>query len=104
MSITPDTTFSWKNYAKPTPKNLLGLAASMRRLVSVVAGTSIVMDANMWVPLGVLLFGAFLDELKNFFATVVEDTGTETAVAQFPSGKEVVITQPTPPEQPPTIP
>jgi len=73
MSITPTTTISWANYAKPTPGNLLALAAAMRRIVATIAGVSIVMEANMWVPLGVILAGSLLDEAKNFFATVVED-------------------------------
>ena len=99
MSIPPlNATFSWKNYAKATPRNLLGLAAAMRRLVAVVAGTSIVMEANMWVPLGILIFGAFLDELKNFFATVVEDQKVEVAEAHFPSGDQVIITKTSPDE------
>ncbi len=63
----------------------------MRRLVAVVAGTSIVLEANMWVSLGVLMFGALLDEIKNFFANVVEDEKIETTVAEFPSGDEVVL-------------
>lgn len=87
----PNTSFSWKNYTRPTPKNLLGLAAAMRRLVAVIAGTSIVMEANMWVPLSVLMAGAFLDEAKNFFATIVEDQKVEVAEAEFPSGEQVTI-------------
>ncbi len=96
MSITPTITFSWKNYLKATPKNLLGLAAAMRRLVAVIAGTSIVLEANMWVPLGILILGAFLDEMKNFFAAVVEDQKVEVAEAEFPSGEQVVITKTVP--------
>lgn len=91
MSITPSTTFSWKNYTKPTPKNLLGFAAAMRRLVAVVAGTSLVLEANMWVTLGIIMLGAFLDEAKNFFAMVEESQHTERTSAEFPSGEQVTI-------------
>jgi hypothetical protein len=98
MSITPNTTFSWKNYTKPTPKNLLGVAAAFRRMVTLVTGASIIMEAEPWVPITVLITGGILDELKNFFATIVEDEKTESAVAEFPSGKEVVITQPIDPK------
>ncbi len=98
---TSEVTFSWRNYYRATPRNLLALAAAMRRLVAVVAGTSIVMEANMWVPLGILLAGFILDELKNFFATVVEDEKTESTIAEFPSGKEVVLIQPKPNDAPP---
>lgn len=92
------TNFSWKNYTKPTPKNLLGLSAAMRRLVLLVTGSSIIMDANKWVPLGVLLLGGFLDEAKNFFATVVEESKTESVTAEFPSGEEVTVTHEKPKE------
>ncbi len=85
------TTFSWKNYTRATPKNLLGLSAAMRRLVLLVTSSTIIMEANKWVPIAVLLLGGMLDELKNFFATVVEDT--EEATAQFPSGDEITITK-----------
>lgn len=87
------TQFSWKHYTKPTPKNLMGLAAAMRRLVAVVAGTSIVLEANMWVSLGIIMLGALLDEFKNFFAMVDDDIRTETAEAEMPSGDVITVTQ-----------
>jgi len=65
-------TFSWSNYMRPTPKNLEYIAASARRIIAVIAGTTIIMDSNRWVPFGILLAGAVLDELKNFFAHVAE--------------------------------
>jgi len=98
MSITPNTTISWKNYAKPTPKNLLALAAAMRRLVAVVAGTSLFLEANMWVTLSVIMLGAFLDEAKNFFAMVEEEQKTEVVEAEFPSGEQVTIIKKVPDE------
>lgn len=100
MGDMANTSFSWKNYAKPTPKNLLGIAASARRLVAVVAGTSIVLEANMWVSLGVIMLGALLDEFKNFFAMVDQEIKTESATALFPSGGEVVVTQEIPDSKP----
>jgi hypothetical protein len=93
--------FSWKHYAKPTPKNLLGLAAAMRRLVAVVAGTSIVLEANMWVSLGVIMLGAVLDELKNFFSMVDDEVRTESVTAEFPSGEAVTVTHEKPNESDP---
>ncbi len=66
-------TFSWKNYAKPTPGNLEGLAGALRRLVAVLAGFSIFMEANKYIPLVIVLVGALLDELKNFFAKAKAD-------------------------------
>ena len=65
-------TFSWANYMKPTPRNLEYIATSARRIIAVVAGTTIIMDSSRWVPFVILLTGAVLDELKNFFAHVAE--------------------------------
>ena len=96
-----NATFSWRNYAKPTPRNLLAFAAAMRRFVTLIAGTTIVMELNMWVPLGVLGAGFFLDELKNFFATAVDDERTETSITNFPSGKQITITRNTEQDKPP---
>lgn len=91
--------FSWRHYTKPTPRNLLGLSAAMRRLVAVVAGTSIVLEANMWVSLGVLFLGALLDEFKNFFAMVDDDIKTESVTAEFPSGDEITLTHEKPKDE-----
>lgn len=64
--------FSWRNYTKATPRNLEYVATSARRIIAVIAGTTIIMDSNHWVPFCVLLTGSVLDELKNFFAHVAE--------------------------------
>lgn len=68
----PKVTFSWRNYFRPTPKNLENFASSARRIVAVIAGTTIIMESSRWVPFGILLAGAVLDELKNFFAHAAE--------------------------------
>lgn len=78
------TSFSWKNYTKPTPKNLEYIAGAMRRLVAVVTGFSIIMEANEWVPIGVIMFGALLDELKNFFAHASEGD-QESVTVTYPA-------------------
>ncbi len=87
--------FSWSNYTKPTPENILGVASALRRLVALSAGVSVLMDANKWVPLGIIVFGWTLDELKNFAANVIEHE-KESATAHFPSGEDVVVTKDTP--------
>lgn len=66
------TTFSWRNLTRPTPKNLEYFAAAVRRLVAVMAGTTIVMEASKWLTFWILMIGALLDELKNFFAYAAE--------------------------------
>lgn len=74
------TTFSWKNYAKPTPRNLEYIATSLRRIVAVIAGTTIVVDASHWVTFSIILTGALLDELKNFFAHAAEGAQEEVTI------------------------
>ena len=87
--MAESTTFSWRNYTRPTPKNLLGIAAGLRRLVAAATGATVLADANHWIPFSILMTGAALDELKNFFAVIVHDT--EEAVAEFPSGDQVTV-------------
>lgn len=74
------TTFSWKNYTRPTPRNLEYIATSLRRIVAVIAGTTLVVDANHWVTFSILLGGAILDELKNFFAHAAEGAQEEVTI------------------------
>lgn len=66
-------TFSWQNYTKPTPKNLEAMAASIRRIIVVIAGTTLIVEANHWVTFGIIFIGAVLDELKSFFAMAGHD-------------------------------
>lgn len=74
------TTFSWSNYTKPTPRNLEYIATSLRRIIAVIAGTTLVVDANHWVTFSILLGGAILDELKNFFAHAAEGVQEEVTI------------------------
>lgn len=74
------TSFSWKNYTRPTPRNLEYIATSLRRLIAVVAGTTLVVDSNHWITFGIILGGAILDELKNFFAHAAEGDQEEVTV------------------------
>jgi len=79
-----DVSFSWRNYTKPTPANLEAIATSLRRLVAIVAGTTVVMEAEWWIPFTVLIIGAVLDEIKNFFAKVAKDSFEQVTV-EYPS-------------------
>lgn len=66
-------TFSWKNYFKPTPANLEYFAVKLRLIVSAVAGSTVLLDANRWVPFWIIVVGAVLDVLKDFFARAGQD-------------------------------
>lgn len=82
--MTQKVSFHWSNYVRPTPKNLEFMAASARRMVAVIAGITVIMEANKWWPVAVIVLGALLDELKNFFAYVA--TGDKEVVSvSFPS-------------------
>lgn len=87
-------TFSWRNYTKPTPENLEGIATSLRRLVAIIAGTTVIMQAEWYIPFTVVVIGAILDELKNFFAKARADY-EETVSINIPKSVEdkVVITR-----------
>ncbi len=95
MATTDKIRFRWSNYMKPTPQNIMGLAAALRRLVAIATGFSIIMDANKYIPLIIVGVGWTLDELKNFAANVAEHE-KETATAQFSDGQIVEITKDVP--------
>lgn len=78
------TSFSWKNYTRPTPRNLEYIATSLRRIIAVIAGTTLVVDSNHWITFSIILGGAILDELKNFFAHAAEGD-QETVSVTFPA-------------------
>lgn len=85
--------FSWKNYTKPTPANLLYWSSVMRDCITFLTTFSIIMDAHWLVPVIIQIIGFLLDKAKNFFAMVEEDIKTESTTAVFPSGSEVTVTQ-----------
>src|SRR5687767_7914150 len=76
--------FHWSNYTRPTPENLVMIVASMRRIIAVVAGVTVLMESNKWIPVVVIFLGALLDELKNFFAYVAAGE-KEVVSVSFPS-------------------
>lgn len=92
--------FSWRNYTKPTPANLLYWSSVMRDAVTFLTTFSIIMDAHWIVPVVIQMIGFLLDKAKNFFSMVDEDLKTESVTANFPSGGEVTVTHQTPKDEP----
>lgn len=88
----PTTTFSWKNYRKATPANLLYWTGIMRDTVTFVSITFAI-NHHPWIGVSIQIAGFALDKLKNFFAMVDENAKMESATAVMPSGKEVTVTQ-----------
>lgn len=76
------TTFHWKNYTKPTPKNLLYWAGIMRDTVTFIAGTTILMEMHPWIPVAIMGLGFILDKAKNFFSYVLQEEGTDITIIQ----------------------
>lgn len=91
--------FSWKNYTKPTPANLLYWSSVMRDCVTFLTTFSIIMDAHWIVPVIIQMIGFLLDKAKNFFSMVEEDLKTESVTTNFPSGQEVTITHEKPKDE-----
>lgn len=89
--------FKWSNFAKPTPKNLEFVATSLRRIVAVVAGAMVIEEASWGWTFSVLLTGAILDELKNFFGFAAAAGDQDTVSVTFPStmADQVDVTQET---------
>ena len=71
------TTFSWKNYFKPTPDNLTYLASSLKGITIVIAGSAWA-SGNPHIGMIVMVTGAVLDELAKFFAKVSQDMKEES--------------------------
>lgn len=67
-------TFHGRNYSKDTPKYIERIAAGMRRIVAVVAGLSVIQH-NDTLALWVIIGGAVLDEIKNFFGQIATEQG-----------------------------
>lgn len=85
------TTFSWRNYTRATPRNLLRFSEFIQGTLLGVSTLSIVMEAHPFVPIAVNLLIVFVNRLVMFFGSVVNDDQTEHAVAEFPSGDQVEL-------------
>ncbi len=94
MSITETTSFHWSNYTKATPKNLLMFS---RLIQGILLGISTLASANTWpswIPISINVCVIIVSQMTLFFGNIVEDSKTETGVAEMPSGKEIEVTIP----------
>lgn len=83
--------FSYKNYFRPTPKNIQQLLLSLKAVVATAALTTYAM-ASEKVGFFILLGGALLGELANFFGRVAEET--EVVKVEYPAAvaDQVIVT------------
>lgn len=74
------TTFSLKNYTKPTPKNLEFVFELIEDTLKFVTAFSVWEEADPWIPLSILTFAFICGKLKKFFAHVGEGIQEEVTV------------------------
>lgn len=74
------TSFSWKNYAKPTPKNLEFVFELIEDTLKFVTAFSVWEEADPWIPLSILTFAFVCGKLKKFFAHAGEGMQEEVTV------------------------
>lgn len=95
-------TFHYKNYFRPTPKNIQQLLLSLKAVVGAVAITTFATQSatvGFWILLG----GALLDELAKFFGRVAEESDKEVVKVEYPvsvADQVIVTTETTPTEEP----
>lgn len=80
----PEVYFSWRNYTKPTPDNVLQFASFLRDIVATISVTTMIMDANKWVPIVITILGVGLDRAKIFFAHVVDEEAKHKYTIEVP--------------------
>lgn len=85
--------FSYKNYFRPTPKNIQQLLLSLKAVVATAALTTYAM-ASEKVGFFILLGGAALGELANFFGRVAEETESQVVKVEYPAAvaDQVIVT------------
>ncbi len=73
MSIGQTTTFSWRNYSRPTPQNFLRLAKAIKRVLVVMSTGSLMVSDNHWITGGLILAMPLVEELVQFLADASAD-------------------------------
>lgn len=92
------TSFNWKNYTRPTPRNVLRMAEFVQGILLTVSTISVIMD-NPAVAIGINIAMVVVNRSVMFFGDIVEEIKTESVTAEFPSGQEVTVTHQTPKDE-----
>ena len=74
--MADQVTFSWTNYARPTPANLLRVAEYLKGLFVLITSLSAfeaINTGNPWWVIGSACIGYTLDQATKFFATADKD-------------------------------
>jgi hypothetical protein len=75
------TSFSWRNYTKPTPKNLEFVFELIEDTLKFVTAFSVWEEADPWIPLSLLTIAFVCGKMKKFFAHVGEGAQEEVTVS-----------------------
>lgn len=88
------TTFSYKNYFRPTPENLQYWTEGLHGIIVTIATTSYVQGASQQTLFIIFIVGYVLDKISKFFARVSHDS-TKTVEVSFPAdmADKVDVTQ-----------
>lgn len=92
------TTFNWKNYTKPTPRNVLRMTEFVQGILLGISTISVIMNSPT-VAIAVNLTMVVVNRAVMFFGDIVEESKTESVTAEFPSGEEVTVTHDKPKEE-----
>lgn len=79
-----DVSFSWRNYAKPTPKNLEFVFELLEDTLKFVTAFSVWEKADPWIPISILTFAFICGKMKKFFASAAQGQ-QEVVTVKFPS-------------------
>lgn len=85
--MTP-TTFSYRNYLKPTPKNLQMAVEAIQGACMVSIGTSWANGADPHTLLAISIFSYALGKMAKFFGRVADDQEQVQV-----TGKDLIVTQ-----------
>lgn len=86
-----EVSFSWSNYTRATPKNLLRFSELIQGILLGISTGSMFTGAPYWVPIALNVSVVVVNRLVMFFGSIVEETQS-SETAEMPSGKTVTIT------------
>jgi hypothetical protein len=90
-----DISFSWKNYTRPTPKNLEFVFELVEDTLKFATAFSVWEEVDPWIPISILTFAFICGKLKKFFASAAGQQ--EQVTVSYPSeiADKIEVTQET---------
>lgn len=85
-------TFSWKNYAKPTPKNLKLFMEFWHGLITFITVNNFIQGTNGWTGATVAVAGYAIGRLAKFFANVESEEAKANVTVTFPADMSDKVT------------